>query len=190
MTAKVSLVPNVIDALLTKIRGLTATVLDAEGNSIPILVFDGYPGSNLEDTFVSVGGGMDPTAESHEQFISLGQPGAVGGAPARDETATIRIYVQAYVGGADETGQSAPDDAQKTARDHAYTIVSALAVSLRGDPQLTGLGGAVAGVPLLTSGWCELRATALHQTNELNAAQGRIAFVECAVDYYARLYSL
>lgn len=194
MTVHVTAVPNVIDALLTKFRGLSVAITDAEGNVLPKtpIVFDGLPVAGLDDVIVSVGGGPDPTGESHQTWGALGQPGSVGGAPARDETAIIRCYASSYVGGADEDGAASPNDAQKAARDNAYAIVKAAEVSLRNDPQLLGLGGAAVGVPLLGTGWISVTTGTLHQTKDTdpNASIGRVATVEFFVEYFSRLYSI
>jgi len=200
MAAKVSLVPHVIDALLTKFRALSVTITDAQGQTLPKtpIVYDGLPPAGFDDVVICVGGGLDPTADSNQTWASLGQPGAVGGAPARDERAIVRCYASSFIGGDDTSAQDnatitdSISDAQKKARDNAYSIVNAAEVALRSDPQLLGLGGAAPGVALLGTGWVEFVAGTLHQTNETDesATQGRYATVEFAVGWFSRLYSL
>lgn len=190
MAVKVSLVPEVIDYLLGMFRGLTVPdLVDAVGNPLDLLVYDGYPGTDLEDTFVAIGGGYDPTAMGTQEFISLGQP---TNAPSRDERVEIRCYATSFVGGADDGGASGQSDAQYLARTNVYRILAAIEAALRTDPQLGGPHATPpTAQPLLTSGWVEFSAGNLTQTNEIDQSvtMGRHATVEFIVAYYQRLYS-
>lgn len=190
MAVKTSLVPEVIDYLLAMFRGLDVPdLVDATGQTLPLRVYDGYPGTNLEDAFVSIGGGYDPTATGVQEFISLGQP---LNAPSRDERVEIHCYASSFIGGDDDGGASgtSTSDAQYLARTNVYLIVSAVEAALRTDPQL-GPGATPPTTPLLTSGWCEFAVGNLTQTNELDPSvgMGRMATVDFAVAYYQRLYS-
>src|SRR5450631_2408544 len=144
MTIQTSLVPHVIDALITKFQTMSiAGLVDSQGNPIQTLpVYDGYPGPSWETPFVAVGGAAGPTARSRQAWMSLGQnmPG-----PAKDERGEIYCMAKAIAGGDGWTGDGTGADAQKAARDNAYVIVAAAEAALRSDVQLLGLGGAAAG---------------------------------------------
>lgn len=189
MTIQTSLVPHLIDALISKFSTMTVTGLtDSSGNPMQTLpVYDGYPGPNFEDAFVCVGGLPQPTARSRQTWMSLGQnmPG-----PAKDEKGEIYCMAMAAAGGDGWTGDGTGADAQKIARDNAYAIVAAAENALRSDLTLLGLGGAAAGVPLLGTGWCGVLAGDLRQTDESDSASGRYAVVDFTVDWFTRLRSI
>ena len=189
MAITTSLVNHVVDALITKFEGLSVpTLTDSQGNPIPLITYDGYPGANYEDCFICVGGSPLPTARARQQWMSLGQ-GPPGTAPAKDENVEIVCYAQAATGaGGDPNPTSTTDNSQQLARNNAYAIVAAVESALRSDTQLIGLGGAAAGQPLVQ--WCDVLTGDLYQTNaQTDPALGRVAVVEFQVHYFARLRS-
>lgn len=192
MTVTTTLTPHVIDALITKFEGMTVSGLtDAQGNTLPLTVYDGYPGESYEDSFIVVGGAPTPTARVRQHFASLGQ-GPPGIAPAKDEEGEIVCYAQSATGSiSDPNPSSTVDQSQKIARDNAYAIVAAVETSIRTDTQLLGLGGAAAGVPLLGTGWCDVLTGDLHQTSmQTDPALGAVAVVEFNIHWFTRLRSI
>jgi hypothetical protein len=171
--------PAVIDGLLSLFRGLTAVTGDKQ-----VQVFDGLPGPNVPEKFIQIGG-VDPiTADGTQDWMSLG---VASGAPARDENYIINCYVSCYVGGTDAT-TAASSDAQKVARDNAFTLVAAMEAGLRADPVLaTTLGS-----PFAATGWISWGGRVqLEQTtlDSLDAELGRRAVVSIEIGVFARLYS-
>lgn len=171
--------PTVIDGLLALFRGLDAVTSDKQA-----AVFDGLPGPQVPEKFIQVGG-VDPiTGDGAQDWASLG---VASGAPSRDENYTISVYVSCYVGGAG-ADQSDIADAQKTARDNAFTLVAAMEAGLRADPVLaTTLGS-----PFATTGWIswggrvQLEETTMDSPD---ADLGRRAVVAIEIGVFARLYS-
>ena len=183
-----TLVPHVIDALVSLFESMTVSITDAQGNPISLVVYDGYPGPNFEDTFVSVGGTLQPTARARQQPAALGQPNNMS---ALDENVEILCYAQAGTGGGADADPVAGtnDDSQKLCRDNAYAIVQAADTALRANAGLDGLGGAATNVPLLQTGWAYVTAGDLTQTSGDTAQWGRFAIVEFTVHYFSRLRS-
>lgn len=169
-------IPAVVDALLVLWRALN--LVDATGS--PISIFDGYPGPQLPDTFVQVGGIDQLTADGSQDWASLGVTNLI--APARDERYAIDCAVTSYMGGVD-AGVTGTSDAQKTARDNAFTVLTALETAVRGDPKLGSTLG---------TGWISFgERVSLSQTTpeDPEAGKGRTATFLFSVDVYHRLYS-
>lgn len=179
MTVTTTTMTTVIDGLLELFRGLSAVTSDKE-----VEVFDGLPGPTVPPKFIQVGG-VDPvTADGTQDWASLG---VASGAPARDEHYTINVYVSCYVGGADAT-EDGSSDAQKVARDNAFTLVAAMEAGLRADPVLATTLGA----PFASTGWLSWggRVTLEETTMDSPDAElGRRAVVALEIAVYARLYS-
>ncbi len=173
MTVVVSSFPDVVDALLSKIRGLAAVT----GAVPPVTVYDGFSGPNVPDVFVQVGGEAEPTADGAQDWAVLGDFD-------RDERYVVNCYVFAFVGGSDDSGTSGAGDAQKTARDRAFVIVHAIETALRSDPTLANGGTA-----LVT--WCGFGNPhfTVEQSDETDPdlAKGRKCRVAFGVEIYKRL---
>lgn len=171
--------PAVIDGLLKLFRGLTAVTSDTT-----VYVFDGLPADGQYDKFIQIGG-VDPiTADGHQDWASLG---VASGAPTRDENYVINCYVSCYVGGTDAT-VSAISDAQKAARDQAFTLVAAMEAGLRADPVLA----TTLGTPFAATGWLSWGGRVqLEQTvaNDPDDEFGRRAILAIEIGVFARLYS-
>lgn len=180
-------IPNVIDALLTKWRGLAVKVAGVDS----LIVFDGMPGSYLPDTFACVGGLPGNTVNGAQDWASLGA--AYTGTPAsRDEKYTITCYARSYVGGSDDAGGTGFSDAQKTARDNAFAVVSVLEDAVRTDPVLRNVTSVFPDGQGLKTGWLSFGTRYdVEQTPEddASAEKGRWANVIFEVAVYKRLYS-
>jgi hypothetical protein len=169
MTIETTTVPDAIDYLLNMIAALPEC-------APPVAVLDGFPGeiSGL-DTIVTVGGEMNPTATGTMSWAALGGP-----VPARDERYTIDVGVWCWVGGSNNVDDlESLSDAQKTARDNAFTIVRAIEKAVRNDPTFGGLFG---------TGWSSVLDTFhVDQTNaDTDPTQGRVCDVHFDVGVYSR----
>lgn len=186
MTIQVTSIPDALDAILALIRALNLKV-----ENDPVEVFDGLAGPNVPDVFVQVGG-IDQTAvDGDQEWHSFGSPAGI--APNRDERYRINCGVFAYVGGAD-AGESSASDAQKSARDIAFTILAAIERGLRENVKLesadNGADGLIVGG--LNVGWVEFGGhMSLEETtrNDPEAGKGRRAVVLFEVGVFKRLSS-
>lgn len=186
MTVLTTSIPSVIDAVCALIRGLNLTV-----DNDPVEVFDGLAGPNIPDVYVQVGGIEQTAVTGAQAWHSLGA--ANGVAPAREERYEINCGVFAYVGGTDASNAGA-SDAQKTARDLAFTIVDAIESALRTNPKLatvTAGDGLLPGNGLGT-GWVEFGGRIdLEETTAADpkADMGRRANVVFNIGIYKVLFS-
>ena len=186
MTILTTSIPDAIDAIVALARALDLTV-----GGDPLEVFDGWPGPQAPDNFMQVGGIDQTAASGTQEWMSLGSTNGI--APARDENYTIKCGVFCFVGGADADATSTSDDAQKTARDNAFTIVRAFETGLRENPKLAS---ATAGDGLISgglgTGWVAFGGQIeLQETDPTNprAGMGREAVVLFEVGIFKRLYS-
>lgn len=185
MTILTTSIPDAIDAVLALIRALNLSV-----GGDPLEVFDGLPGPQTPDNFVQIGGIEQHTASAVQDWMSLGSTNGL--APARDEKYTIGCGVFCYVGGAD-AGTSSTSDAQKAARDNAFTVVRDIETGLRQNPKLAS---ATAGDGLISgglgTGWVAFGdQIELQQTvrEDPEAGKGRRAVVLFGITIFKRLYS-
>ena len=185
MTTQVTSVPNVIDALLSKIRALTAVT----GAQPPVLVYDGPPGPDEPDLYVTVGGGTEVVSDGRQTVASLGS--AATKPASFDENYAISGWVYSFVGGGDDAGVAGVSDAQKTARDNAYTIFEAISTAIQNDPTLAAETSVFPDGNGLASGWINVEDHRLEQTNpdDDKSAFGRWAFVHWTVRVHKRLYT-
>jgi len=185
MTILTTSIPDAIDAAVALVRALNLTV-----GGDPLEVFDGFPGPNAPDNFVQIGGLEQTATSATQEWMSLGSTNGL--APARDEKYTINCATCCYVGGSDADGTST-SDAQKSARDNAFTIVRAIEVGIRENPKLAS---ATAGDGLISgglgTGWVafgdhiELQQT---DAQDPRAGMGRKAVVLWDLAIFKRLYS-
>ena len=143
-------IPSVIDNLITKIRGLSAITSD-------IPVFDGFPGPNIPDTFVAVGGGPESIVGGLQTYGTF--------APQKWEDYEVSVWIQSYVGGdsATSTKQDA-SDAQRTARKNVLTIFQSIEAAILADPTLAN------GASAIVSN-AEVGRFVLSETSELDGAE-------------------
>lgn len=154
-------IPDVIDFYLAAWRDLPEC-------QAPVVVFDGMPDS-APDTLVTIGGTSTPVTVGNRTWASLGGP---SGIPAQDETYAINCVVSSYVGGGSE--------AQKTARDNAFTIFEAIEVQVRKDPQCGGLLG---------TGWTtfsEIEDMTQTSADDPEVDKGRICTVLFTISVFSR----
>lgn len=158
MTA--STMPDVIDLLLTGIRSSLADQT--------ILVSDGYPPGANPTITVSVGGLSSPTAVSVQSWAYLG-------AKSKFERYKVEIVVSVMIGGDGQQSQVTGADAQKSARDMAYSVVHAIETYLiaTATPSLNHFFN----TGPRKGGWCGLEDMELKQTDDMLAAAGCIAEV-------------
>lgn len=116
-----SSMPAVIDYLIATFKALPI----CNNPSVPVSVFDGFPGPNIPDNFIAVGGGSAPTLAGPESWAAIG-------ALSRDENYLVEIAIAAYVGGSSDTTGADHSNAQKAARDTAFSIYNAVDGALRG----------------------------------------------------------
>lgn len=185
MTVLTTSVPNVIDAILHKIRGLA--VCDPKTGC---QVLDGPPpGPETPDLYVTIGGDVDPTIDGQQDWMSLGA--VPGTAPALDERYLLNGYIYAYCGGADDGSGLASSDAQKTARDSAYAVFAAIEAALRVDPCLIAETGVFPNGRGLGTGWVGMNQHRLEQTDpeDDRSSYGRYVTIRFSLAVFHRLYS-
>jgi hypothetical protein len=186
VTVLTTSIPHAIDAILALVRALNMKV-----DNDPIEIFDGLAGPNVPDIFVQIGGVEQVTADGTQQWHSLGSTPGI--APPRDENYQIRCGVFAYIGGADADVSTA-SDAQKAARDIAFTVLAAIETGLRTNPKLlsadAGADGLIDGG--LGTGWVEFGGhLQLEETtrDDPEAGKGRRAVVLFEIGVFKRLFS-
>ena len=164
----------VLDALIAMLRALPST----SGNP-PVAVYDGPPGPNEPDLFVSIAGNGE-TIGGPQEWASLG---GTTGAPARDEHYVIDGFVFSIVGGDNVSGVTGISDAQKSARDAAYVIFHDFESALRLDPKLSGT---------LRDGWAGIADHRLVQTDpeDPKSQMGRYVVLTFQVGVTNRLHSV
>ena len=163
-----SSVPAVIDYLLATCRALPIVKVP----SAPISVFDGFPGPTIPDEFIAIGGGSTPTIAGPEKWAAIG-------ALKRDEDYLVEIAIASYAGGSsDSNNPSDYSNAQKTARDRAFTIWSAVDGALRGTLAKVTLGSTV-------NIAAEITDISVEQTdvNDPQALKGR----RCTIVFYVHV---
>lgn len=164
----------VLDALLTKLNGLTFTVSGITDTSV--YVFDGYPGQNKPQCFVTLAGVSKPSAAGTETWAAIGNL-------ARYERYNVDLHIWSYCGGNSEAGAYGSNDAQKTARDNAASMLATIEASLLEDANLALENN---NSPLVI--WCLIAGVNLTQTNEEDAsAKGRYAHYAITINVYNRL---
>jgi len=151
--------PAVIDLLLTGIR---SSLTDQSQ-----LVTDGFPaGSGEPIVMVSVGGTNNPTALGAQVYMYLG-------AKTKREEYDLEIVVSVVLGGDGQQSQVAGADAQKAARDLAYSAVHAVEAFIIADPTL----GQFFNTGARKGGWVGIKDMTLKQTDDATAAIGAIGEV-------------
>lgn len=164
----------VLDALLTKLNGLTFTVTGNTDNNV--YVFDGYPGQNKPNCFVTLAGVSKPAAAGTENWAALGNL-------ARYEHYNVDLHIWSFCGGNAVAGAYGQNDAQKTARDNAASILATIEASLLEDANLAVENN---GSPLVI--WCLITQVNLKQTSEEDStAKGRYASYDLTINVYNRL---
>lgn len=150
--------PHVIDKVIAGIK----TALPLE------YVFDGWPGPTLPNVLVTVGGTPMPTMTGAQSWAYLG-------AKMRREDYRIHIVVSVSLGGDGQVVDGQPgDNAQKAARDLAYTIAHTIEEFIVADPTLEHFFN----TGRMKGGWCGLEDMQLLQTTEEIAAMGVLAEVQ------------
>lgn len=183
MTVLVTSIPTVIDALLKQWRALAMT----DTNGAPVQIFDGYPGPNIPDTFVQIGGFGPVTAEGTQDWQSLGvAQGTTTGPPTRDEHYDIECLVSSYAGGTDA---AAVTNAQQTARTNCYTILTSIEQAVRQDPKLaTPIGGLGLGTGWVSFGDRIRLEQSYPESTDHSVELGRMATFVFSISVYHRLY--
>lgn len=164
-----SSIPAVIDYLLATLRALSIVT----NPTTPVQVFDGFPGPSIPDDFVAIGGGSFPTANGPEDWAAIG-------ALKRDEDYLVEIAISAYRGGSSDSNNPLDSsNAQKTARDRAFAIWSAIDGAVRGTQAKVTLGPP--GSPTINM-WSGITDITVEQTdvNDPNALMGR----RCTIVFY------
>lgn len=152
-----SVVPQVIDWLVTEIRALD------ECENIP--VSDGWP-DQVADTYVAIGvvpEGQEVNADA--EFAQLG-----GG--MEEEQSFVPCFISSWCGGDGESG------AQKTARDACFAILTAVQALIRAHLDLD---------EILNSGAAQVSSYPLQQARTAGeAGQGRRAEIFFVVRFSSR----
>lgn len=157
----VSIVPTLIDALVTQSR---AALPDVN-------VYDGYGVTNDYGDYLMVGVD-DPDSSSYAPSMSQTQVMATAGTPrSRDEEGTVPNVIYCF------TGDSG-DAAQKAVRVSAYAALEAVAGILRADPSL-GITAPAAQVMV-----CQIGTVTLDQ---LPDERGTAALITFTVAFMARI---
>jgi hypothetical protein len=160
--------PTFIDQLLSKCRALPQC-------AAPVIVYDGLQGPDSPDLFLAVGGMAEPTEDGTVEWAELGDE-------AQWEDYEVACYIWSWVGGDDNAGQgSAADavsDAQKTARDNAFTIYNAVNGALLADVMFLATNG---GQPLVQ--WCNVSHKTVHQTPAAAEADDGSMGRSCRIDF-------
>lgn len=170
MTA--SSIPAVVDQIITTIAGLTVIATPTVGTQFT----DGYPGANMPDVVVSIGGADVTMATRQTEWAQLG-------VLRQWELYEVHGAVSASVGGDGQAPESA-SDAQKVARDRAFAVINAIDNALRADPTL---GGVLQNGTTSTCGWARFAVFNVEETTEKDAALGRNCTVKFAIDIRARI---
>jgi hypothetical protein len=138
-------------------------------NPTPVPIFDGPPGgAGVPPVFIAIGGQDPELTIGTEDWSWLGTA-------SRYENYNLIGHTYAYVGGDDNLGQFQSNDAQKTARDQAITLVQAVEAALCGDPTLHTVNTTTVNYPLVT--WAYVVKVNLVQptADDPNLASGRWA---------------
>jgi hypothetical protein len=173
--------PTFVDQLLGKIRALPQC-------APPVFVYDGIQGPNSPDLYVAVGGMSEPTEEGTVEWAELG-------ADAQWEDYEVQSYIYSWVGGDDNFGQGsngndAVNDAQKTARDNAFTVYNAINAALLADVNFY-LSNLAAGGTMPLVQWCNISKKTLLQTPAAadgdTGQRGRAARIDFSIYVRARI---
>jgi hypothetical protein len=147
-----SMIPSVIDALISCLQGQSFTVIDGPGNTDDNIRSALFVGLNNPDSPDVIG-----AAVSDEQWAWLGHD-------VRDETAQIHCLAEAWNGDAD----------QKAARDTVFGTLTTVTTMIQNNPQLcpdndTSKPGTVMWVQSIGS-------LSFDQTQDANGAYARLGF--------------